>query len=37
MSRRVGECAPECMTRDKGSGFCVIGVVGVASQKVGAY
>lgn len=36
-SHRVGECAPECMTRDKGSKFCVIGVVGVASQKVGAY
>lgn len=37
VSRQVGECAPECMTRDKGREFCVIEVVGVASQKVGAY
>lgn len=37
VSRQVGECVPERMTRDKGSQFCVIGVVGVASQRMGAY
>lgn len=37
VSRRVGVCVPECMTRDKESQFYVIGVVGVESQKVGVY
>lgn len=37
VSCRVGVCVPECMTRDKGREFSVIRVVGVESQKVGAY
>lgn len=37
VSGPVGDCVSECMTADKGSRLCVIGVVGVASLKVGAY